>query len=570
MRTQAASAAPQLFHAPRSLLVARSRRHLTSSRTPRADISRRADFPAASKSDAAALEAEDALRPVADEHLPKLVPAPKAFPRESAHEKKKPAFQVAVWDNLPARRRLTIAAAAALMLSNMDKVNLTLAILPMAHELGWSATTMGLVQSSFFYGYLVMQMPGGALCSKVGGRTVLPVGVSVWSLATFCAPLVSDMLAKSVPKEERASAISTAYGGLHVGSIVGLLAAPPIISTFGWQGVFYIFGAAGLLWYFMFEGLMESLARSDPEMVASLGAPLSAPATAPASQVSIPYRAMLRSRPVQVLAATHFAHNWFHYTMLAWLPTYFVSALSVDLMHAAQTALLPPIAGIIASAATGILTDRLISKGMPTARVRKLAQCTAFLIPSTLLLVACCMPCTPEDSFASITLITLALGFSSFSLGGLYCTHQDLSPKYASTLLGITNVAASIPGIVGVAAVGAIYESTLSWELSLFVPSAVFMTLGAAVYTVAGTHELATTVQVDFEPMTTSPVCFQVDFEAEDNSPFAFERVLAPAQRSWGDACQAVSNATQTMCQLSPTVVPQQAVETRKEIAPKP
>lgn len=39
-----------------------------------------------------------------------------------------------------------------------------------------------------------------------------------------------------------------------------------------------------------------------------------------------------------------------------------------------------------------------------------------------------------------VPLITLALGLSSFSLAGLYCTHQDMSPKYAG------EVAAFAPG----------------------------------------------------------------------------------------------------------------------------
>eukprot|EP00798_Chlamydomonas_sp_ICE-L_P027470 gene27470-4775_t len=466
-----------------------------------------------------------------------------------------------LWDNLPARNRLTLACAMSLALSNMDKINLTLAILPMANELGWGPTTIGLVQSSFFYGFLLMQLPGGAICSKLGGRSVLPVGVSVWSAATFCAPLLSssfapfcasriamglgeavapsaivDMLARSVPKEERASAISTAFGGLHVGSIIGLLAAPPIIATFGWQGVFYVFGACGLLWYSMFEGLINTISEEEPELVAKLSSPIasSSGSSVPASSepVSIPYRAMLRSRPVQVLAATHFAHNWFHYTMLAWLPMYFVSTLQVDLMHAAQTSLLPPIAGIVASAAAGTLADKLVSQGMPTTHVRKLAQCTAFLIPSALLVGASSIPCTPEDSFASIALITVALGLSSFSLAGLYCTHQDLSPKYASTLLGMTNMAASVPGIVGVAAVGAMYETTHSWELALFLPSAVCMTLAAGLFTAAGSHE-------------------QIDFDALDNSPFAFESNLEPVKRTWGYLSRGASGAVQTLKGLS-------------------
>ena len=37
----------------------------------------------------------------------------------------------------------------------------------------------------------------------------------------------------------------------------------------------------------------------------------------------------------------HFCNNWFHYTMLAWLPTYFTDTLDLNLSQAAQVRFLP-------------------------------------------------------------------------------------------------------------------------------------------------------------------------------------------------------------------------------------
>lgn len=148
----------------------------------------------------------------------------------------------------------------------------------------------------------------------------------------------------------------------------------------------------------------------------------------------MPWRAFLRSTPVQALAYTHFANNWFHYTMLAWLPTYFVNTLSVDLMHASQTALLPPLAGILASAVSGAAADALISRGVRVSTVRKLMQNIAFVLPTGLLLAAC-TPAVADDPTATVAAITVSLGVSSFSLAGLFCTHQVSSrlPCLAAT-----------------------------------------------------------------------------------------------------------------------------------------
>ena len=39
--------------------------------------------------------------------------------------------------------------------------------------------------------------------------------------------------------------MSFIFGGLHVGSLLGLFVAPPLIERFGWPTVFYAFGLLG-------------------------------------------------------------------------------------------------------------------------------------------------------------------------------------------------------------------------------------------------------------------------------------------------------------------------------------
>ena len=60
------------------------------------------------------------------------------------------------------KRRWTIVALCfvAFMLCNMDRVNMSIAILPMSQQFGWDSQTIGLVQSSFFWGYLLTQVAG--------------------------------------------------------------------------------------------------------------------------------------------------------------------------------------------------------------------------------------------------------------------------------------------------------------------------------------------------------------------------------------------------------------------------
>ncbi len=52
----------------------------------------------------------------------------------------------------------------------MQRVNLSVAIIPMAKEFEWDDTVKGLVLSSFFWGYITNQLPGGWLATRFGGK----------------------------------------------------------------------------------------------------------------------------------------------------------------------------------------------------------------------------------------------------------------------------------------------------------------------------------------------------------------------------------------------------------------
>ena len=75
-----------------------------------------------------------------------------------------------------------------------DKVNISVAIIEMAKEFNWNQSTSGIVQSSFFAGYMMTQIPGGYVVGRLGGRRVLPSGVTVWSAATAATPLLAGTL----------------------------------------------------------------------------------------------------------------------------------------------------------------------------------------------------------------------------------------------------------------------------------------------------------------------------------------------------------------------------------------
>ena len=81
------------------------------------------------------------------------------------------------------RRYLVVALAfASVFVCYIDRVNISVAIIPMAEDLGWSMETQGIVLSSFFVGYLLLQIVGGRLADRFGGKVVLGTGVVLCAL----------------------------------------------------------------------------------------------------------------------------------------------------------------------------------------------------------------------------------------------------------------------------------------------------------------------------------------------------------------------------------------------------
>ncbi|KHN47115.1 Putative anion transporter 6, chloroplastic [Glycine soja] len=434
------------------------------------------------------------------------------------------------WKNLPQRYKLIGTTSLAFIICNMDKVNLSIAIIPMSHQFGWNSSTAGLVQSSFFWGYALSQLPGGWLAKIFGGGAVLEVGVLIWSVATALVPFLAgympglllsrvlvgigegvspsaatDLIARhlppkidktscfrslgfvprSIPLEERSRAVALVFGGLSVGSVMGLLLAPPLIQNLGWESVFYIFGLLGIAWFLGFQVLeggetqlnAESLSSAQDIMTQSWKTSLR---ELNGSLKDVPWKAFFQNRAVWAMIYAHFCGSWGHYNCLSWLPTFFSEELNLNLTEAAWVSILPPLASIFVTSLAAQLADNLISRGVETTVVRKICQSIAFLSP------AICMTLSSLDlglpPWEIVGILTSGLALSSFALSGLYCTHQDMSPEYASILLGITNTVGAIPGIVGVALTGYLLDSTHSWSISLFAPSIFFYVTGTIIW----------------------------------------------------------------------------------------
>ena len=168
------------------------------------------------------------------------------------------------------RFKVIALTVAAVFICYIDRVVISLAIIPMSEEAGWSETQKGIILGSFYIGYMVTQIYGGVLSDRIGAKIVLGVGLLVWSLFTFITPWAffggfisliiarigmglgegitfpawHSLYARWIPFSERARSVAITNSAIPIGTIFGLVVTPIIILNMGWQWAFYLYAVS--------------------------------------------------------------------------------------------------------------------------------------------------------------------------------------------------------------------------------------------------------------------------------------------------------------------------------------
>lgn len=417
--------------------------------------------------------------------------------------------QVQESNQFPKRWVIVILCFSAFLLCNMDRVNMSIAILPMSKEFNWNSATVGLIQSSFFWGYLLTQIVGGIWADKIGGKQVLGFGVIWWSVATILTPIaakiglpfllvmrafmgigegvampaMNNILSKWIPVSERSRSLALVYSGMYLGSVIGLGVSPILIQKFGWPSVFYSFGSLGSVWFAFWLSKAHSSPRDDPDLSEAeknyiLGGSISKePVT------EIPWKLILSKAPVWALIVSHFCHNWGTFILLTWMPTYYNQVLKFNLTESGLLCVLPWLTMAVFANIGGWIADTLVSRGFSITTVRKIMQSIGFLGPAFFLTQLSRVK-TPA---MAVLCMACSQGSDAFSQSGLYSNHQDIGPRYAGVLLGLSNTAGVLAGVFGTAATGYILQKG-SWD-DVFKVAVVLYIIGTLVWNLFSTGE---------------------------------------------------------------------------------
>lgn len=120
------------------------------------------------------------------------------------------------------QRRWTIVSLCfvAFMLCNMDRVNMSIAVMPMSTQFGWDKSTVGLVQSSFFW--CVLQHLSCMACLFVPTRLIILSTNGPAGRCLCCTTRCSNNLL--LPRQHAASELQVFEQSLHCAATVAITA----------------------------------------------------------------------------------------------------------------------------------------------------------------------------------------------------------------------------------------------------------------------------------------------------------------------------------------------------------
>ena len=408
------------------------------------------------------------------------------------------------------RYSVILMCFAATFVCYIDRVNISVAIIPMAEEFKWDLETQGIILSSFYVGYLIMQVMGGFLADRFGGKVVLGLGVLIWSFFTIATPWaafsgmigllaarigmglgeavtfpsVYSLITRWFPVHEKAKAVAFNASGIPIGTVFALVVTPIIVSELGWEWAFYLFGLVGVVWCAAWHLVVTNTPAEHPRIAAAEMQFIAANAPATGTVETPPMRQFLRNKALWAIIVAHFCNNWTLYVILSWLPKFVNDGLGVAFASVGLIAMLPHLTSFLCLNIAGNIADRLIQRGLSVTFVRKLMQSIGFGgLAICLLLIT-----TVDDVWSAIGLLCLGKLFGAAGIGGHSVNHMDIGPRYAGTLMGITNTFATLPGIVAVYITGYILQVSGSWDW-VFISTAGVTLFGMVFYLIFGSGE---------------------------------------------------------------------------------
>ncbi len=340
-------------------------------------------------------------------------------------------------------------------LSFLDRQVLSIAVIRIQTEFGFSDVEYGWVNTSFLLSYALMFTVGGWLIDRIGAKKGLGIAVGVWSVANAlhgvmtslpqliafrfllgigegaCFPGAAKTVYEWFDKKERALANGIAIGGSAIGAVI----APPltiwISNAYGWRAGFVLPGLIGIVWVIIWLLIPWRQHQGT---------------TAGISQetIKIPFRTVLRQRETWVFVLMRFLLDPVMYFMMFWIPKYLSEARNVPFEQIGSLFWIPFLALGISNILGGLFSDQLVKRNVSAGRARTIIMgCAAAL---TLV-----VPLTEYTSSVAIAVALMALymfAHGCWITNYITAISDVFGPRATSTVVGLSGTAGALSSLV--------------------------------------------------------------------------------------------------------------------------
>ncbi len=380
---------------------------------------------------------------------------------------------------------ITLLLVTSVMLSYMDRGNLSVAAPLLQDEMQISVSKLGSLLSAFFWTYAVFQLVSGWLVDRFDKSWVMAGGFLLWSSATAASglvrsygvllafrlvlgigesvafPVYSKILASQYTERRRGVANAAIDIGSKAGPCLATLFGGFFMVRMGWRPFFVLLGLVGVPW-------LACWLKWKPQPT---------PAESVRGSDSPELTEILMQRGLWASATGLFCSSYFWYFLLTWLPYYLVRERNFSTARMSVVGALPFLFSIGGTSLAAAWSYRAIGRGSTPTRVRKL--CTGGGMAGTAVILA--VPAVHSDLAAMAILMTASLSYGIYCSSHWTMTQTLAGPAAAGRWTGVVNFISNLAGIVAPIVTGRIAEQNGHFFWAFFTTAAVGV-IGSLIY----------------------------------------------------------------------------------------
>ncbi|MDR3589527.1 MAG: MFS transporter [Negativicutes bacterium] len=368
------------------------------------------------------------------------------------------------------------------IIAYMDRMNVSFAIAGgMSKELEMSMAASGLAAGIFFFGYLVLQVPGGYLAEHKSAKRFILWSIIGWGLTSMLTglaqnewqllaarfalgvaeggvfPAVLVILSNWFPRSEIGRANALFVSSMAISSAVTNPFSGWIVYSYGWRYLFFIEGGVSLLLIFIWLPLISDrpaeakwISKEEKEYLVNTLAAEKAEAASNMTAKNWTFRQMLTDKTLWIMVVSYICFTAGQNGYSMWLPTILKDLTSLSLANVGFLASIPFIVAIGGTYIFGSLTDRF---GNPRFYAAVVLWCfSGFLFLSMQF---------PGKVLLSFGLLVITGGFLKAYNAPFWSMQSLVFPAgMAGASRGVINALGNLGGFIGPFFVGWISSST--------------------------------------------------------------------------------------------------------------